>query len=88
MAQMPAAIGAHNFRPHREHGPVLVALHCTRDAVKVGRPAAAAAELVRGFVQGRFASGTGVDALGRVVLVKFTGAGGFGALFAQDAELL
>lgn len=28
------------------------------------------------------------DACGRVVLVVFSGAGGFGALFAEDAELL
>lgn len=88
MAQMPTAIGAHNLRAHREEGPVLVALYCAGNAVKVGGPAAAAAELVRGFVEGRFAAGTGVHALGRVVLVEFTGAGCFGALFAQDAELL
>lgn len=88
MTQMPAAIGAHNLGPHREQGPVLVALYSAGDAVKVGGPAAAAAEFVRGFVEGRFAAGTGVDALGGVVFVEFTGAGCFGTLFAQDAELL
>lgn len=88
MAQMPAAVGAHNLCPHGEQGAVLMALDGAGDAVKVGGPAAAAAEFVRGFVEGRFAAGTGVHALGGVVLVEFTGAGSFGTLFAQDAELL
>lgn len=75
MTQMPTAIGAHNLGPHREQRSVLVALYGAGDAVKVGGPAAAAAEFVRGLVEGRFAAGTGVHALGGVVLVELSGAG-------------
>lgn len=87
VAQMPAAVGAHNLGPHREQGAVLVAHHGAGDAVEVGGPAAAAAELVRGLVERRLAACARVDALGGVVLVELAGAGGFGALFTQDAEL-
>lgn len=88
MAQVTPTVGTHNLGPHREERAVLVAHHGTGDAVKVGGPAAAAAELVRGLVEGGLAAGTGVHALGGVVLVEFTCAGGFGAFFTQDTELL
>ena len=41
-----------------------------------------------GFVQGGAAAGAGVDAGGGIVLVVGAAAGGFGAFFAEDAELL
>jgi hypothetical protein len=64
-----------------------VTLNGARNAVEVGRPAAAGAEFVGGAVQWGRAAGAGVDARVRVVLVVFAGAGGFGAFLAEDAEL-
>jgi hypothetical protein len=43
---------------------------------------------VGSFVEGRVAGGAGVDAGGWHMLVIFSGEGRFGALFAEDAELL
>lgn len=63
-------------------------LHRSRDGVEVGRPAAAALELVRGRVERRVAGGAVVGAGGGEVLVVLAGVGCFGALFADDAELL
>lgn len=88
MAQVPPAVGAYNLCAHREHGAVLVAHNGAGNAVKVSGPPAAAAELVRGLVEWRFAAGAGVDALGRVVLVVLPCAGGFSAFFTEHAELL
>lgn len=88
VAQVAATIGAHDFRPRHAEGAVLDALHGARDAVEVGRPAAAGLKLCVGRVQRRVAGGAGVDALARVVLVVDARAGGFGALLAEDAELL
>lgn len=62
--------------------------HRAWDAIEVGRPAAAGFELVGRFVQRRVAASTSVDAIGGHVLVIDTGVGGFGTLFAEDAELL
>ena len=87
VAQMAAAVAAHDLGPRHAKGAVLVPRHGAREAVKVGRPAAPRVELVRGLVQRRVAAGTGVHARRRVVLVELAGAGGFGALFAEDAEL-
>ncbi len=39
------------------------------------------------FVERRVASGAGVDARGGHVFVVGAGVGGFGAFFAEDAEL-
>lgn len=87
MPQMTATVGAHNFRPDGAKASVLVPRHGAGDAVKVGRPAAARVELVRGLVKRRVASGTGVDALLWVVLVVLSGAGRFSSLFSEDSEL-
>lgn len=59
-----------------------------RDAVEVGGPAAAAAELVVRLVQRCVAAGARVHALLRVVLVELATARRLGALLAEDAELL
>lgn len=88
VAQVTSTVGAHNLGAHRKHGTVLVAHDGARDAVKVGRPATAAAEFVGGLVKGSVATGACVDALGRVVLVVLACAGHFGAFLAKDAELL
>lgn len=88
MAQVAAAVGAVDLDALHEQAVVLVALDGTGDAVKVGRPAAPAAELVRGLVQRSVTPGTGVDALGRVVFVIGARAGRLGTLLAQDAELV
>lgn len=87
VAQVPAAVAAHDLGPRHAKGAVLVPRHGARDAVEIGRPAAARVELVRGLVKRRVAAGAGVHARGGVVLVELAGAGGFGALFAEDAEL-
>lgn len=88
VAKVAAAVGAYDLGPCHAEGAVLMPRHGPRDAVEVGRPAAARLELVRGLVQGRLARGAGVDALGRVVLVVLAREGRLGALFSQDAELL
>lgn len=61
--------------------------HGARDAVEVCGPTAARLEFVGCLIQGGVAAGAGVDTVGRVVLVVFAGEGGFGAFFAEDAEL-
>lgn len=87
MAEVPPAVAAHDLGPGHAERAVLVPRHGARDAVEIGRPAAARVELVRGLVQRRMTAGAGVDARRGVVLVELAGAGGFGALFAEDAEL-
>lgn len=82
VAQVPAAVGAGDLDALHEQAVVLVAHHGAGDAVKVGGPAAAAGELVRGLVQGCVAPCAGVDALGGVVLVICARAGCFGAFLA------
>lgn len=57
------------------------------DRIEESWPAAAGLELVRGFVEGCVAAGAGIDAGGGRVLVVFAAVGGFGAFFAEDAEL-
>jgi hypothetical protein len=87
MSQMASTVTTHNLRSFHPKRPVRVPRHGSRDGVEEGGPAAAGLEfLVRG-VQRCVAAGAGVDALVRVVLVELAGEGGFGALFAEDAEL-
>lgn len=62
--------------------------HRTGDIVKIRRPSTSGLEFVGGFVKGGVAGGAGVDALVWHVLVVFAGEGGFGALLADDTELL
>lgn len=82
MAEMTAAVGAYNFRTQHAECAIFVSGNSSRDAVKVGGPTASRLELVVGFVEGSLATGAGVDSLGRVVLVKGSGARGLSALFA------
>ena len=88
VTQVAAAVGAHNLGAAHPQRAVLVAGHGSGDAVKVGGPAAARLELLLRLVQGRGASGARVDTFLWVVLVELAGAGGFGSLFTEDAELL
>ena len=88
VAQVTTAVGAHNLRTSHAESAVLVPGDSPGDTVKVGRPAAAGAELVVGLVQRRIASGAGVDALLWVVLVKLASSGSLCTLLPQDAELL
>jgi len=88
VAQVSTAVGADDLDALHEHAAVLEALDGTRDAVKVGRPAAAAVELVGRLVQGRLAARARVHARGGLVLVELAGPGGLGALLAEDPELL
>jgi hypothetical protein len=88
MPQMPTAVIAHNLRPHHAHSRVRPLSDRAGHGVPECGPAAARVELVVGLVQWRVAAGARVDAGVGVVLVEFAGAGGLGAFFAQDAELL
>jgi len=65
-----------------------VSRHSARDVIEVCRPSAAGLELVGCFVERGVTGGAGVDALGGHVLVIFAGEWGFGALVAEEAELL
>lgn len=87
MAQMPPAVGAHDLGAHHAVGAVLVPRHRAGDAVEVGRPAAPGRELVPRRVQRRVAPRARVHPGAGRVLVVGAAAGGFGALFAEDAEL-
>jgi hypothetical protein len=82
--QMSSAVIAHNLRP-----PAIGSLsNCVGEGVPEGGPSAAGIELVVCFVERRVAALAGVDAGFRVVLVEGAGAGVFGALLPEDAELL
>lgn len=88
VAEVAAAVGTGDLDSFHEHAGVLEAFDGAGDAVEVGGPAAAAAELVRCLVQGGVTPGACVHTLRRVVLVKLAGPGRLGALLAEDAELL
>lgn len=88
VAQVAAALGAHDLDALHEHGVVLVAHDGAGDAVEVCRPAAAAAELVVCLVQRRLAACARVHALLGVVLVKLAAAGRLGALLAENTKLI
>lgn len=87
MAQMAPTITTDDFRPRHPEAPVGMAGHSPWDGVEVRRPAAAGLELVACLVQRRITGGAGVDAGAGHVLVEFARVRGFGALFAEDAEL-
>ena len=61
--------------------------HRAGDVVEVGGPAAAGFEFVGRFVEGCGTGGAGVDSGGGHVVVVGARVGGFGAFFAEDAEL-
>jgi hypothetical protein len=82
--QMSSAVVAHNLRP-----PTVRSLFDgTGEGVPEGGPPAAGIELVVRFVERRIAALAGVDAGFRVVLIEWAGTGVFGALLAEDSELL
>lgn len=56
--------------------------------IEVGRPATTTLEFVLCLVERCVASGAGIHALLRVVLVIFTREWGFSALLSEDSELL
>lgn len=88
VTQVAAAVGADNLGPDHAESTIFVTGDRARNAVKVGRPAAARLELVVGLVEWRGTTGAGVDALFGVVLVELAGARGLGAFFAEDAKLI
>lgn len=85
---MATTVRADDLRAAHAERAIHPALHGARDAVEVRRPAAARRELVLGRVQRCGAPGAGVGAGARGVLVVLAGVRRFGALFAEDAELL
>lgn len=88
MPQMAPAIRTHNLDPLHAKGAIGMSGDGAGDGVEEGGPAAAGLELVLGGVEGCVAAGAGVDAFGGHVFVVFADKGGFGALLAEDAELL
>lgn len=87
MPEMPTTVGTHNLSARHPKGSILMSRDGSRDAVKVGRPAAPGAELVAGLVQRCLAAGAAVDAFRGVVLVEFARARRLSAFLAEDAEL-
>lgn len=61
--------------------------HRAGDTVEIGGPSATGFELVGCAVERGGAGGAGVGSGGGGVFVVGTGVGGFGAFFAEDAEL-
>lgn len=86
--KMPSAVVAYDLRPHHAQPRIRLLTNSVRERIPERRPSTPRVELVVGFVEGRVAAGAGVDAGVGVVLVEFAGARSFGALLAQDAELL
>lgn len=88
VAEMAAAVRADNLGARHAVGAVFVPGDGARDAIEVGRPAAARLELVRGLIQRRVTGGTGVNALIGEMLVVLPSEGPLRVLFPQDLELL
>jgi len=88
VAQVAAAVGAHDLGARHAQGAVFVAGHGAWDAIEVGRPAAARLELVVGLVERGVAPGTVVDALVGEVLVVLSREGALGAFLPEHPELL
>lgn len=88
MTQVSAAVRAYDLRPFHAKSLVCMSRHSTGDVVVVCRPAAAGLELLICSVQRCVAARAGEDALLGVELVVLAGKGSFGALFAEDSELL
>lgn len=88
MTQMATTVSAQNLGARHSQRAILMADDSTGNRVKVGGPAAAAVELVRGLVQRRIAARAVVHALLGEVRVVLAGAGALSALKAQNAELL
>lgn len=87
MAQMTATVATHDLGACHAKGAVCVSRHCTRNRVKIGRPAAAGFELVRGLVERSGTGGACVDAARRHMLIVGACVGGLGALIAKNPEL-
>lgn len=85
---MPPAVTTHNLRSLHPKRAIRIPLHGAGDGVEVRGPPAAGLEFVRGCVEGGVAAGAGVGALGGVVGVVLAGEGAFGALLAEDTELV
>lgn len=88
VSQMAATVVAYDLRPHHAQAGVRSLTNSVRHGIPKRWPAAARVELVVGFVERCVAGGACVDAGVGVVLVIGAGAGHFGALLAEDAELL
>jgi hypothetical protein len=88
VTKMTTTVGTDNLSTLHAKGTVDMSSHSTRNGIKESRPAAARLELVVGLVERSFAASAGVGTLGGHVLIKVAAVGGFGALFAEDAELL
>lgn len=88
MSQMPTTVRTHNLNAFHPKRAIRVSRHGARYGIEESRPAAAGFEFVIGGIERRVAARAGVGAARGLVLVVFAGEGGFGAFFAEDAELL
>lgn len=84
---MPATVGTHNLGSNLAKPAVLLPHNGAGNGIKEGRPATARVELGSALVERGVAAHTRVYAGGAEFVVD-AGAGTFGALFAEDAELL
>ena len=84
---MAPAIRADNLRSFHTETAICMSSHRPRDRIEVGGPAASRFKLVVRFVEGCVAGSARINAGGRHVLVVFASEGGFGAFFAEHAEL-
>lgn len=72
MSQVTTAVGADNLCSCHTESAVLMTDDGARDAIKIGRPAAARAELMARLVKRRITTCAGVYAVVWLVLVKLS----------------
>ena len=88
MAEVTAAVGADDLGSRHAMAAVHMAGDGAGDAVKVSGPPAARLKFVVRLVEWRIATGAGINALARVVLVKLPSSRGLRSLLPEDTELL
>jgi len=88
VTKMSTAIAAYNLRPLHAECAVCMPCHSAGDRIEECRPSAARLELLVAAIERRATTSTGVDALGWVVLIVLARKGSFGALLANNTELL
>jgi hypothetical protein len=88
MSQMTTTIAAHNLRPRHSKCAISVSGHSSWHGIEECRPSTTTLELVLRGVERCVAGGAVVCPLCWGVFVVFAGEWRFGALFADDSELL
>ena len=88
MAEVTAAVGADDLGSRHAMAAVYVSGDGAGDAVEVSGPPAARLKFVVRRVEWRIATGAGINALARLVLVKLPSSRGLSSLLPEDTELL